>query len=348
VPFYDKLNFMNDQTLKLALLQIKEKGRRVRCFLCERRCIVKEGKTGLCKTRKNIDGELYSLVYGNISSLEVRPIEIKPFFHFFPGSKALTFSTWSCNFSCPWCQNWHLSKKVLDFSRAYFIKPEAMVKIAKDEKVAGLCISFQEPTMLFEYALDVFRLAKANGLYNTFVSNGYMTLEALRLLKEAGMDAINIDIKGDKEVYKDYLGGAKEEIIWRNAKAAKEMGLHVEMVHLVVSGLNDDLDKLKRLIKKHLKNLGPQTPLHFTRYFPAYKYYRLPTAISFLEEAYRLAKKDGILYPYLGNIAGHHGENTYCPKCNSLLIKRDGWQVVENHLMGNMCPFCEEPISILI
>lgn len=223
-----------------------------------------------------------------------------------------------------------------------------MVKIAKDEKVAGLCISFQEPTMLFEYALDVFRLAKANGLYNTFVSNGYMTLEALRLLKEAGMDAINIDIKGDKEVYKDYLGGAKEEIIWRNAKAAKEMGLHVEMVHLVVSGLNDDLDKLKRLIKKHLKNLGPQTPLHFTRYFPAYKYYRLPTAISFLEEAYRLAKKDGILYPYLGNIAGHHGENTYCPKCNSLLIKRDGWQVVENHLMGNMCPFCEEPISILI
>ncbi|AMM41811.1 pyruvate formate-lyase acivating protein [Candidatus Desulfofervidus auxilii] len=347
VSFYVKLMFMNYPTVKKAILQEEIKEGQACCVLCERRCVIKEGKTGVCKTRKNINGCLYTLVYGDISALEARPIEIKPFFHFYPGSKALTFSTWSCNFDCPWCQNWHLSKNAPNPGSACFIEPELMVEIAQQEKTDGLCISFQEPTVLFEYALDVFKLAKKKGLYNTFVSNGYMTLEALKLLKEAGMDAINIDIKGDKQVYKEYLG-AREEVIWRNAKAAKEMGMHVEMVHLIVSGLNDELKKIKKIVEKHLKYLGPQTPLHFTRYFPAYNYHKPPTAISILEQAYTLAQKKGVLFPYIGNIPGHHGENTYCPHCYSLLIKRHGWQVVENYLTQNTCPFCGQYIPVVI
>jgi len=341
------MEILNYPNVRKAILQEK-KGEKVRCLLCERKCLISEGKSGFCKTRKNINGVLYTLVYGDITALEARPIEIKPFFHFYPGSNALTFSTWSCNLTCPWCQNWHLSKTSPKIESAHFIPPEVMIKIAKDKKMDGLCISFQEPTLLFEYAIDVFKLAKKEGIYNTFVSNGYMTLDALKLLKEAGLDAINIDIKGDEEVYKHYLGGTKEEIIWRNAKAAKEMGIHVEMIHLIVTGLNDDLIKINRLIKKHLKYLGPEVPLHFTRYFPAYRYQLPPTSIEILEAAYNLAKKEGIFYPYIGNVTGHKGENTYCPNCGRLLIERLGWRVIKNNLKNKNCPFCGHLIDIVV
>ncbi|MDP2765897.1 MAG: radical SAM protein [Candidatus Methanoperedens sp.] len=184
----------NYPTVREGLLY-ETKAQGVKCNLCERCCHIPEGKRGFCKTRANIDGKLYTLVYGDINALESRPIEIKPFFHFYPGSSALTFSTWSCNFTCPWCQNFHLSKKSPEPEDANFIAPEAIVKMAVENKDDGLCGSFTEPTLLFEYCLDAFPLARKKGLYNCFVSNGYMTLETLRMLKEAGMDAIKIDMK---------------------------------------------------------------------------------------------------------------------------------------------------------
>jgi len=333
-------------TVKEAILYEPLKGGKVRCGLCERRCVISPNKRGLCKTRMNIDGRLYTLVYGDISAIDSRPIEIKPFFHFYPGSTALTISTWSCNLKCPWCQNWHLSYRVPEPNNAKYIPPKDMVDEAIGRKDKGICISFQEPTLLFEYTIDLFRLAKEKNLYNTYVSNGYMTIDALRMLKEAGMDAINIDIKGDKEAYYNYLGGAKEEIIWRNAHVAKEMGMHVEMIHLVVTGINDNKMKIEGLIKKHLDILGPETPLHFTRYFPAYRYFNPPTPTDILEFAYKEARRQGIYYPYIGNIPGHPFENTYCPYCGTLLIERVGYRITRWEIKGKNCPHCKKEVHL--
>jgi len=335
-------------TVKEAILYEPLKGGKVRCGLCERRCIISPNKRGLCKTRMNIDGRLYTLVYGDISAIDSRPIEIKPFFHFYPGSTALTISTWSCNLKCPWCQNWHLSYRVPEPNNAKYIPPKDMVDEAIRRKDKGICISFQEPTLLFEYTIDLFRLAKEKNLYNTYVSNGYMTIDALRMLKEAGMDAINIDIKGDKEAYYNYLGGAKEEIIWRNAHVAKEIGMHVEMIHLVVTGINDNKMKIECLIKKHLDILGPETPLHFTRYFPAYRYFKPPTPTDILEFAYKEARRQGIYYPYIGNIPGHPFENTYCPYCGTLLIERIGYRITRWEIKGKNCPHCKKEVHLTL
>jgi pyruvate formate lyase activating enzyme len=322
--------------------------RGVRCGICERRCTVLEGKEGFCGSRKNISGRLFTLAYGDISALESRPIEIKPFFHFYPGSTSLTFSTWGCNFRCPWCQNWHLSRGKPDPEKANYISPQKMVEMAIKHGDVGLCVSFQEPTLLFEYSLDVFPLAKEKGLYTCYVSNGYLTMEALSMLHRAGLDAINIDIKGDGEVYSKYCRGVDVEVVWRNASEAKRMGMHVEMINLVIPGVNDDDECINWIIKRHLHEVGPETPLHFTRYHPAYKFTNPSTKVETLEKAYEMARDAGILYPYIGNVPGHRYENTYCPECGTLLIERRNFVILEYNLTeGDRCPRCNRKIHIV-
>ncbi|MDF2956940.1 MAG: Pyruvate-formate lyase-activating enzyme [Candidatus Alkanophagales archaeon MCA70_species_1] len=323
-------------------------GDAVRCAVCERRCLISEGKKGVCGTRMNVGGRLFTLVYGDLNALESRPIEIKPFFHFWPGSSALTFSTWSCNFKCPWCQNWSLSKTPPDPSRANFVSAERVVELARRRGDHGLCVSFTEPTLLFEFSLDCFKLARRYNLYNTFVSNGYMTVEALERLRAAGLDAINIDMKGDAEVYERYCGGVDVEKVWRNARAAKKMGMHVEMVNLVITGVNDDEDCLRWVIERHLKELGEMTPLHFTRYHPAYKFNNPATKVETLERACELAKRLGVAYVYIGNVPGHKYESTYCHECGRLLIRRYSYSVLRYELTAEKrCPGCGAEIPIV-
>jgi pyruvate formate lyase activating enzyme len=317
----------------------------VKCKLCERRCLIAPDKRGFCGTRTNVEGKLYTLTYGDISALESRPIEIKPFFHFYPGSSALTFSTWGCNFPCPWCQNYNLSKKRPEPKNANFIAPESIVKMAVDSKNQGLCVSFTEPTLLFEYCLDVFPLAREMGLYNCFVSNGYMTLDALRMLKESGMDAIKIDMKGNDEAYKKYCA-ANSEVVWRNIREAKRLGMHVEVVNLIITGVNDSESCLKEIIQR-CKEIDPRMPLHFTRYHPAYKFTSPATDKETLEKAYIMAKHEGIKFPYVGNIPGHAYENTYCPSCGEVLIRRFSHQIIEYKLKDKICPACGEAIPIV-
>ncbi|MEM1537978.1 MAG: AmmeMemoRadiSam system radical SAM enzyme [Candidatus Nezhaarchaeales archaeon] len=339
---------MMPPSIRGSPLYEKLKDDKVRCGVCERRCIIPPKGWGFCGTRFNSEGKLYTAVYGDINALESRPIEIKPFFHFWPGSSALTFSTWSCNFDCPWCQNYSLSKVKPDPSKANYIPPEKMVELAVKHGDEGICVSFTEPLMLFEYSLDVFKLAKAKGLYNTYVSNGYMTIDALRLLVEAGMDAIKVDVKGDEDVYEKYCSGVKLNVVWRNAREAKKLGLHVEIVNLVISGVNDDEYHLNLLIERHLKEVGPETPLHFTRYYPAYKFTAPPTKVETLEKAYSMAKKAGVLYPYIGNVAGHPYENTYCPSCRQLLVERYGYLVVKYLITKDKrCPNCNHQVCIV-
>ncbi len=319
----------------------------MRCSVCERRCTIKPGQRGFCKTKANISGKLYTLSFGDISALESRPIEIKPFFHYHPGSSALTFSTLSCNFRCPWCQNFHMSRQEPKPNEGNYVPPQKMVDMAVKEGDKGLCVSFQEPTLLFEYCLQVFPLAKKKGLYNCFISNGYQTTEALEMLREAGLDGLKIDLKGDEEVYKKYCKNVDVDKVWRNANNAKEMGLHVEIVNLVITDVNDDQECIEYVIDNHLKYLGSKVPLHFTRYHPAYKFYNPATKIQTLEKAYEKAKEKGVQYPYLGNVFGHRYENTYCPNCKELLIERYGHRLVKYRIRKDKkCSKCEEKIPI--
>ncbi len=329
-------------TVREALFYEKLSDGKVRCSLCERRCEVLQGSRGFCKTRINIDGKLYTLVYGDVSAIESRPIEIKPFFHYWPGSTALTFSTWSCNLDCIWCQNFHLSKLGPEPDKAIYYPPEKVVELAIHNGDAGLCASFQEPTLLSEWAIPLFKLGKAKGIkYCCYVSNGYVTLEVLEVLHEAGMDGFKIDIKGNNETYDRYCGGADVEKIWKNCREAKKLGLHVEIVNLMVRDVNDDEETLQWIIEKHLKEVGPETPLHFTRYFPAYKFDNPPTRVETLEKAYEMAKKAGVQYPYVGNVSGHKYENTYCPNCGKKLVKRHGCYVLKYVITeDNRCPKC--------
>lgn len=334
-------------TVHEALLYENLARDKVRCSLCERRCIIGVGESGFCKTRKNIDGKLYTIVYGDISALESRPIEMKPFFHYWPGSTALTLSTWSCNFTCPWCQNSHLSKLEPDPINASFYPIETIVDMALRRKDEGLCISFQEPTLLFDWAISLFKAGNQKRLYSCYVSNGYMTSEALQLLQNAGMDGLKIDIKGDAETYQKYCSNVDIEKIWKNAREAEKKGLHVEIVNLIVTGVSDDEACIEEVIERHLKEVGPETPLHFTRYYPAYKFENPPTKIETLEKAYTVARKAGMHYPYVGNVLDHKYENTYCPNCNEILIQRFSYSIKKYHLTKDKkCPKCGQTIPI--
>jgi len=327
-----------------GLLQERE-GDKVRCLTCERRCLLREGALGWCRTRKNIGGTIYTLIYGDVSSLSANPIEKKPLYHFHPGSVALTAGSWSCNFDCPWCQNWDISKSAPPVVYTNYIPPEKFVEKTKRSRCQGTSISFNEPTLSLEWSLDVFRLARKEGLYNTYVTNGYMTPEALQLLIEAGLDAMNVDVKGSAEVVKKYCG-ADVEKVWRNCKAAREAGVHLEITTLVIPGVNDDEETLRSIAARIRRELGPETPWHTTGYYPAYHFHAPPTPVSTLERARQIGLEEGLEFVYVGNVLGHPGENTYCPKCGHLLIERFGLSVVKCYLEDSRCPECGKDIPI--
>ena len=304
------------------------------------------GALGFCRTRKNIGGELYTLIYGDVSSISANPIEKKPFYHFWPGSLALTAGSWGCNFTCPWCQNFSISKFPPDPDRANYVGPEDFVERTLCEGCQGTSISFNEPTLMFEYSLDVFKLARGRGLYNTYVTNGYMTLEALRMLHEAGLDAMSVDVKGDEAAVRRYCG-ADVEIVWRNVREAKKLGIHVEVVNLLIPGVNDREDQIRGLAERHLKEAGPETPLHFTAYCPAYRFEAPPTPVRTLERAHDIAVSEGLEFVYIGNVPGHRYESTYCPDCGEMLIRRFGLELLRVNLEGNRCPRCNREIPLI-
>uniref|UniRef100_A0A7C4EKZ9 AmmeMemoRadiSam system radical SAM enzyme n=1 Tax=Thermodesulfovibrio aggregans TaxID=86166 RepID=A0A7C4EKZ9_9BACT len=336
--------------IKEALLQ-KIKDSKVQCLTCERRCEIDEGQTGFCKTRKNIAGKLYTLVYGEIASISANPIEKKPLYHFYPGSFALTVGTWSCNFTCPWCQNFRISKAPENIGKGKFFSPENFIELMKKYKCKGTSFSFNEPTLLFEYSLEVFHLAKKEGFYNTYVTNGYMTEEALKTLIHHGLDAMNIDIKGNAQFVRKYCG-ADVEKIWRNAVIALQNNVWIEITTLIIPGLNDDEKTLREFAKRIKNELGENIPWHLNAYYPAYdfswKTYIPPTSIETLERGYEIAMEEGLNYVYIGNIPNHPGQNTYCPKCKRILIERDELRLKEYYLDSEeKCYNCKEKIPVI-
>ena len=335
-----------EKYIKEALLYDKLENKKVRCNTCNRRCIILPGKFGFCKTRKNKDGKLYTLEYGLLSSINVNPIEKKPFFHFWPGSDCMTVGSWSCTFTCPWCQNFDISKVDPDQKNSIIMSPRELVDKTIENLCQGTSMSFSEPTTFLEFSIDVFKLAKKEGLYNTFVTNGYFTHETLKLLLKSGCDAFNIDIKGDREAVRKYCK-ADAEFVWQNSIEARKKDAWIELTTLVIPGVNDDDECLRGIARRIHDEVGDDTPWHVSRYYPCYKMNNPPTPVKTLEKAYKIGKNEGLKYIYVGNVPGHL-ENTYCPGCGKLLIERFGFDVQSFNLTKNKkCPDCGKKIPII-
>ena len=333
---------MSSPGYREAILQgpIKDK---VQCLVCERRCLLVDGGKGWCRTRANYEGKLYTLIYGVVSSLSANPIEKKPLYHFYPGSRALTAGSWSCNFGCPWCQNWDISKKAPP-AQSQIISPEDFIRDTLRLGCQGTSISFNEPTLSLEWSQDVFELAREKGLYNTFVTNGYMTEVTLTLLAESGLNAMNVDIKGEAASIRKLCKGIEVEHVWARCQQALELGLHLEITTLVIPDVNDSDECLRDIADRIATQLRVEVPWHVSGYFPAYHFTAPPTPINTLERACDIGRGAGLQYVYIGNLPGHPGDNTYCPNCGEAIIVRQGFLVLEYHLLGGVCKYCETTI----
>ena len=325
--------------------QLSEKvGSKIRCNVCERRCLLTPGGFGWCRTRLHRDGKLLALNYGAVSSLAANPIEKKPFYHFHPGTSALTAGSWSCNFGCPWCQNWDISKTPPPAAGRY-VSPNRFVQLAAESGCQGSSISFNEPALSLEWCLDVFPLARRRDLYNTFVTNGYITPECLSLLIDAGLDAMNVDIKGDAEVGRKYCKTIDVEKVWSACQLARSHNVHIEVTTLIIPGVNDSEATLRSIAGRIATDLGPDVPWHITRYCPAYKFSAPATPVRTLERAWEIGEESGLEFVYMGNVPGDPHDNTYCPACGSVLIRRQGFDILQNNLRAGCCPYCRGSIA---
>ncbi|MEX2684203.1 MAG: AmmeMemoRadiSam system radical SAM enzyme [Candidatus Sigynarchaeota archaeon] len=341
--------------VKKAALQERIGDGICKCLTCEHRCQIREGRTGICGTRYNFKNDIYTITYGCAASLSANPIEKKPLYHFFPGTTAITIGAFGCNFKCFWCQNHaiaHPGSPVPDLvSHSRHVPPDALVKMAATAGCKGTSISFNEPTLSLEFSVDVFSLARKAGLYNTFVTNGYMTRDALALLARSGLDAMSINIKGDAGVVREHCG-ADVEICWRNAISAKKMGIHVEIVTLVIEGLNSNDNTINAIAARIARELGRETPFHLTRFFPARDAMRNgfdhETPVQVLISARERAIDAGLKHVYIGNLRESKYDDTICPGCSRVVIKRCGFSILKKQIDddGN-CLHCGHPICTI-
>ena len=331
---------------------IKEKPGYVRCNLCHRRCIIAPNRYGVCGVKKNIDGKLYTMVYGLLTAMNVDPIEKKPLMHYKPTSRVLSISTVGCNFFCQFCQNWEISQSRLEKGLyGHYFSPEEVVERAISEGADGISYTYNEPTIFYEFMYDTAKLAKKKGLFNTMVTNGYITPEAIDELSSV-MDAATVDFKasGEREFYRRYMFVPDPAPIYDSLLEMKRKGVFIEITNLIVPDVGDDMDALKRLAEWVADNLGKDTPFHLLRFHPDYRMLNFPsTPISTLERMAGEARRTGLKYIYIGNVWGHRLENTYCPRCGKLLVKRKGFFVEEVHLTKDgRCPYCGEKINIVL
>jgi len=327
--------------MKEALFYKKLEGKKVRCDLCHHQCIISPGKRGICKVRENKDGVLHSLVYGKLVANDVDPIEKKPLFHFYPGSAAYSVATLGCNFHCLHCQNWR-SSQVESEIVGKEIPPEVVVKNAMDSRCRSIAYTYTEPTIFFEYAYDIAKIAHGKGLKNLFITNGYISKEALKNIFPY-LDAANIDLKSMNDGFYRNVCGAKLQPVLDNIKLYYDLGIWIEITTLIIPGYNDDLEELKS-IAEFIRKIDASIPWHVTGFYPSYKLNDIsPTSAETLRKSVEIGKKAGLKYVYQGNIK--QGENTYCPQCGKLLIKRDGFSITVNNIKKDICPYCGKRIA---
>jgi len=320
----------------------------VRCLLCPHECRLAEGERGRCRSRANVNGELRTLVYGRPISQHVDPIEKKPFYHFLPGANAYSLATSGCPLRCTFCQNWQISQANPEDYRVPFTSAEEMAaraQSAQGHKIPVIAFTYNEPTVFLEYLVDIARLARAQGQRCVMISCGFVNEEPMREVIEV-LDGIKIDLKGfDPEFYRKVSGAELEPVLQRIQQVARA-GRHLELVNLVIPTLNDSEEKLTELAKWVVGELGPDVPVHFTRFHPDYQLRNLPpTPVATLERAREIAMDQGMHYAYVGNVPGHPGNNTYCPTCGECIIERRGFFVNAMQLENGRCSRCKTEIA---
>jgi pyruvate formate lyase activating enzyme len=332
--------------MKESYLYKKIKDLKVSCHLCNHRCVIADNDTGKCNVRKNIDGSLFSINYGYLVAENVDPIEKKPLFHFLPGSYSYSIASAGCNFSCFFCQNYQISQVSQEFKAkdyGVYFNPDEIVEKALRYKCKSISYTYTEPTVFFEYAYDTAVIAKNKGIKNVFVTNGYMTSEAIDMLSPY-LDAANVDLKSfSDKFYKKYVG-AKLKPVLDNIKYMKNSDIWIEVTTLLIPGLNDSEEEIKE-IASFLKNISPDIPWHISAYFPRYKSAIEPTKPQKIFDAVKIGKESGLLYVYGGNIISDGLENTVCPTCGKTLIKRDGYDITNYGIDKNCCAFCKTNIN---
>jgi len=343
--------------VKKAKLFKKLENKKVECICCQRRCVIENGRSGLCGVRKNIDGNLNLMVYGKVIAAHIDPIEKKPLYHFLPGSKIFSIGTVGCNFRCSFCQNWDISQVTANAknlekicNEGQELSPKEIVQYCLENEIPSIAYTYNEPTIFSEYAHDIGVLARKNGIKNVYVSNGYESEECLKYMRDF-CDAINIDIKSfSQKFYAKECGGVLLDGIKNTIKSAHKMGFWIECTTLIIPEMNDSDEELSK-IAKFIFSVSADIPWHVTAFHPDYKLTdAISTPASTLEKAYQIGKKSGLHYVYAGNISGMNHSDTICKKCGKILVKRGYMNCFDNEIVvlkngSGKCPECGEKIA---
>ena len=340
--YHPRLNAETRLTEALYYQKLDKKN--VQCRLCPRNCLIPPGRRGFCQARENRDGTLYAMSFGKLVAVHIDPIEKKPLFHFLPGERVFSIAAAGCNLRCKFCQNWEISQKSPEEVSYEYIEPQELVRRAQAAGCRVIAYTYTEPVVFYEYMLATAKLAKAAGIKNVMHSAGYVNEEPLRELARY-IDAANIDLKGFSDDYYARMAEGSLAPVLASLQVLKQAGVHLEVTNLLVPGQNDDEGVLIKMSLWIKEKLGADTPLHFARFWPLYKLIALePTPVESLEKARKIAMDCGLQYVYIGNIPGHAAENTYCPKCKKIIVKRSGYTVLENDIIDGKCKFCGEKI----
>lgn len=322
---------------KEALFYTKLDANRIQCQLCPRNCVLSDGMRGFCRVREPSGGVHYTLVYGNLTTMNpYDPIEKKPFFHFLPATTTFSIATAGCNFRCKYCQNWDISQSLPEeITNYYSVSPSEIISQAKANHCASIAYTYNDPAIFYEYMLDTAKLAKIQGIKNVVRTNGSLNPKPVELIAPY-LDAVNVDLKGfTQEFYSEIPEGYLDTVL-TTLKLLKKYNVWIEVTNLIVPTLNDNMADIKDMAVWISDNLGPDVPLHFSRFFPHYRLKHLPaTPVSTLEKAYAIARGAGLNFVYIGNVAGHSTESTYCPRCKKPVIRRVGYTILEKNIDAN-------------
>jgi pyruvate formate lyase activating enzyme len=323
-------------------------GDKVRCSLCPHSCLIADKKRGLCGVRENHSGKLYSMIYGLASSIHPDPIEKKPLFHFLPGSISMSFGSIGCNLFCMHCQNFEISRSKVGDLHLTPISPSDVVDMAKASKATSISWTYNEPTIWHEFTTAASKAAHAADLKTIYVTNGYIQEAPLRELKGL-IDAMNIDVKGFRDEFYKAICGGKLAPVLEACELAVDLGIHVELTYLIIPEHNDSEKEIGDFCKWSVDKLGANVPLHFSAFHPDYKLTGVPrTPSGTMSAAYDVAKKSGVEFVYLGNVFAGDKDDTYCPKCGTRVIDRDGFRIKSTNLLADRCGNCGATLNLVI